>query len=177
MLQERAEHLNNQAIMFASRGDFAEAIACFVRAITIEKDNELLWFNLGVTYKDAGKFFEAREAFQKAYELDPSNAEFVDMLSIMYAVTNDYENAESYCFEGLDEHPYDAHLWNTLGAIFFKQTEYESAVTAFEYAVSLDPYYYNAVFNLRDTYDELGNEIGKSECQKKLDELKRGGKN
>ena len=46
MLNETAEKLNNQAIILASHGEYTEAIACFVHALTIENDNSLLWFNL-----------------------------------------------------------------------------------------------------------------------------------
>ena len=51
---ERSDTLNNQAILLASDGAYNEAIACFKRAIVIDKENYLLWFNLGVTYRDAG---------------------------------------------------------------------------------------------------------------------------
>ena len=64
---ETSENLNNQAIELASQGDYAEAIACFQRAISIEKENYLLWFNLGLTYRDAGNINGARAALEKAY--------------------------------------------------------------------------------------------------------------
>ena len=65
----------------------------------------------------------------------------------------------------------NSRLWNTLGVIFFNQEEYESAAEAFERAVSINPYYYDALYNLRDTYDELTIEAGKAVCQEKLSNL------
>ena len=59
---ETVERLNNQAIILAKDGSFKEAIACFARAITIEKDNSLLWYNLALTYRDAGQLKEAKDA-------------------------------------------------------------------------------------------------------------------
>ena len=61
MMIESCEKLNNQAINLAASGDFEEAIACLKRAITIEKENYLLWFNLGITYRDAGDLQKAKE--------------------------------------------------------------------------------------------------------------------
>ena len=45
-------------------------------------------------------------------------------------------------------------------------------VKAFERSVSINPYYYDALYNLRDTYDELGNKAGKEICQERLQKLK-----
>ena len=36
---ETAARLNNQAILLANAGSYKEAIACFVKAIKIEKNN------------------------------------------------------------------------------------------------------------------------------------------
>ena len=38
-----------------------------MHALTIENDNSLLWFNLGVMYRDAGNLANARGALTKAY--------------------------------------------------------------------------------------------------------------
>ena len=65
---ERSDTLNNQAIILASDGAYTEAIACFKRAIVIDKNNYLLWFNLGVTYRDAGKLEEAENALEISRE-------------------------------------------------------------------------------------------------------------
>ena len=66
---ERADTLNNQAILLASDGAYSEAIACFKRAIVIDKNNYLLWFNLGVTYRDAGNLVDAENSLETAYRI------------------------------------------------------------------------------------------------------------
>ena len=76
----------------------------------------------------------------------------------------DVEEALSFCTEGLDYYPLDAHLWNTMGVLFFSQQLYKDASECFEKAITINPYYYDALYNLRDTYDELGNKTGKEEC-------------
>ena len=79
---ETAERLNNQAIILAADGSFNEALACFARAITIEQNNSLLWYNMALTYRDAGKLKEAEESLKKALEYigkaDGVTAEEVD---------------------------------------------------------------------------------------------------
>ena len=46
---------------------------------------------------------------------------------------------------------------------------------AFEQAVSLYPHYYDALYNLRDTYAELGNKVGQAECARLMAQLRSKG--
>lgn len=161
---EKAETLNTQAINLAANGDYKEAIACFKRALVVEKSNYLLWFNLGITYRDAGNFESAKKYLLKSLELNDSDRDTLDSLALICLSQNEFDEALQFCFTGLDFYPTDARLWNTCGIIYFNQVEYLLAAEAFEKAVTLDPYYYDALFNLRDTYEELGNKVGKEEC-------------
>ena len=53
-MNKEAVKLNEQAIELSSRGNYKEAIACFLGAIHIEKKNGLLWYNLGASATGAG---------------------------------------------------------------------------------------------------------------------------
>lgn len=169
---ESADFLNNQAIELTSRGNFTEAIACYKRAITIERENHLLWFNLGITYQKQGDLRAAKRALTASYEINPEDAETIEQLAIVCLDRKEFLEAAQHCENGLDLNPVNAHLWNTLGVVFFNQEEYASAAEAFERSVSINPYYYDALYNLRDTYDELGNKAGKEICQERLQKLK-----
>lgn len=171
-MTEHAESLNTQAINLAAQGDFKEAIACFKRALVVEKTNYLLWFNLGVTYRDAGKLLSAKECLLKAYEIQPVDRDVIETLSIICFSMEQFEEAMYYCTEGLYLFPTDANLWNTIGVIYFNQSLFTDATEAFERALTINPYYYDALFNLRDTYDELGNKIGREECIQKMKFIK-----
>ena len=171
MMKENCEKLNNQAIALAQEGAYDEAIACFMRAITMENQNYLLWFNLGVTYRDAGDLKNALSAMEHAYYINPDDEEVVETLAVLLYSMNNPHEAMQYCFLGLNLNDKNAHLWNTLGVIFFNMEEYQDASEAFEMAITNSPYYYDALFNLRDTYEELGNKAGREECERRLKEL------
>ena len=79
---ESADFLNNQAIELTSRGNFTEAIACYKRAITIERENHLLWFNLGITYQKQGDLRRAKSALSTALEMNPDDQESAEQLAI-----------------------------------------------------------------------------------------------
>ena len=80
---ENPEKLNTQAIDLASKGEYTEAIACFKSALLIDRDNYLLWYNLGVTYRDAGQLDAAREALLAARRLNNNDEDVLDTLALV----------------------------------------------------------------------------------------------
>ncbi|MCM1321557.1 MAG: tetratricopeptide repeat protein [Bacteroides sp.] len=170
-MTESSENLNIQAIELASRGEYTEAIACYKRAITIDRENYLLWYNLGITYRDAGNLKLAREALIYSHSLEDTNEEVLETLAVICLTMEEFEAAFSYCAEALELNPDNAHVWNIIGVVYFSKGEYEQAASAFEQAVSLYPHYHDALFNLRDTYQELKNKKGVQECDIKLKQI------
>lgn len=171
-MTEVAENLNTQAIAFASRGLYNESIACFTRAITIERENYLLWYNLGITYRDAGRLDAAKQALKKAVSINEEDEDSLDAIALVCYSKGELLDALLYVTQGLEANPFNPKFWNTLGVIYFKMKQYEAASYCFEQAVMINPYYYDALFNLSDTYVELGNEKGADECRTRLKRIR-----
>lgn len=171
MMKESSEKLNNQAINLAAEGHFDEAIACLKRAIIVEQDNYLLWFNLGITYRDMGNFQLAREALERAFEMMPEDTELVCELARLCLTLNQKNDALYFCSVGLNFDDSNSRIWNTVGIIAFNMENYDFASYAFEEAISINPFYYDAIYNLRDTYQELKNKTGVEECNRILKTL------
>ena len=174
-MRESPENLNTQAIELAQQGDYTEAIACFKRALSLERYNHLLWFNLGITYRDAGDLSSARHALEKAYAINSEDDDIIETLALICYNMDRTEEAMSYCAEGIELNPNNAHLWNTIGVIYFNRSEYDLACEAFEHAITIHPYYYDALYNLRDTYDELGNTAGVEMCKQQMRQISPDG--
>ena len=170
-MTERPDKLNNQAIMLASDGEYTEAIACFKRAIIIERNNYLLWYNLGITYRDCGDMKSARDSLEKAHQIAPERNDVTEALATLCVNQGDFEAALHYAQEGANlAHEY-APFWNLMGVAFFNMEQYTLASENFEQALCINPYYADALYNLRDTYTELHNHTGANECDKRLKEL------
>ena len=169
---ERADTLNNQAIILASDGAYKEAIACFKRALVIDKSNSLLWFNLGVTYRDGGDLEEAEKALATAYKIAPDNGDIQETYATTCLMQKKYAKTREICEESLDLNPLNAHLFNLLGVVEFQNESYDEAAEWFEEAVYINPYYLDARYNLKDTYSQLKNRNGEIECDRKIKELK-----
>lgn len=170
---ERADNLNNQAIILASDGAYNEAIACFKRAITIDNSNYLLWFNLGVTYRDAGKLEDAKKTLATAFRIRPDNEEVAETYGTICLMLKEYNKVTEICEEGLDLNPLSSHLWNLMGVVEFQKEDYTKASDYFESAVTINPYYLDALYNLKDTYYMLHNKAGVKECELKIKEVEK----
>ena len=170
-MTERPDKLNNHAIILAHGGEYQEAIACLRRAITIERNNYLLWYNLGITYRDSGDIPSARNALEKAHQIEPERLDVLDTLGTLCINDEDYLAALSYSQEGIELAPENSGFWNIAGVALFNMEKYELASEHFEQALCFNPYDANALYNLRDTYQELHNQVGARECEKRLNEL------
>ena len=168
---ERSDTLNNQAILLASDGAYNEAIACFKRAIVIDKENYLLWFNLGVTYRDAGKLQDAENSLETAWRIAPEKEDVAETFATICLMQKKYSKVQNICMDSLDLNPINPHLWNLLGVTEFQCENYEEASSYFEQAVSINPYYSDALYNLRDTYSVLQNKKGEAACNVRIKEL------
>ena len=170
-MTERSDTLNNQAIILASDGAYKEAIACFKRAIVIDKNNYLLWFNLGVTYRDAGNLEDAENALEMAYRIAPEKDDVGETYATICLMQKKLSKVQHICMDALDLNPLNPHLWNLLGVTEFQSENYEEASSYFEQAVSINPYYMDALYNLRDTYSVLHNKKGEAACEARIKEL------
>ena len=168
---ERSDTLNNQAILLASDGAYNEAIACFKRALVLDKENYLLWFNLGVTYRDAGNLDDAENSLETAYRIAPEKEDVAETLATICLMQKKLPKVQSICMESLDLNPLNPHMWNLLGVTEFQSENYEEASSYFEQAVSINPYYLDALYNLRDTYSVLQNKKGEAACDARIKEL------
>ena len=170
---ERPDKLNNQAIILASDGEYSEAIACFKRAIIIEKNNYLLWYNLGVTYQDAGDLINAKNALEKSYQIAPDNEDVIETLGTLCIKMGDIVSALEYSIKGLDVNIDNPAFWNLAGVTYFNSDNYAQASEYFEQALCINPYYLDALYNLRDTYTQMNNKIGAQECEKLIKSLRK----
>ena len=112
---------------------------------------------------------------ENAHAISPYDPDILQELSLILYNQGKLDEALVYCQEGLMENPEDTHLWNTRGVILFNKGLYEDACDSFENAVIYNPYFYDALYNLRDTYQELNNTSGVSQCNIRLNKIKKSG--
>ena len=72
-------------------------------------------------------------------------------------------------------HPTIRYVHRIIIVIACATTGNGTTTKAFEMAISIYPQFYDALFNLRDTYLELGNKTGADECTTIMKNLKKTG--
>jgi superkiller protein 3 len=170
---ESSEYLNDSAVVLAAQGHHAEAIACLERAARLDPAHGVIWFNLALSYRATGKLAEALSCLERANELSPADSDVLDTLGVVQHEVGEDAGAEASYHAALEVAPENGRIWNNLGVLRFSQGRFEDARHAFEKAVALIPDFEDALFNLRDAYDELGDERSRDICAESLRALER----
>jgi Tfp pilus assembly protein PilF len=163
-MQETPEYLNDTAVRLAASGDHEQAIACLRKALRHTPRSSILWFNLALSYRALGRMTGAREALFKALEINPLDVDSLDTLAVILRESGEDTAAEELYRRALDLAPGNGRIWNNFGVLCFTEARYEEAREAFEKAVALVPDFDDALYNLRDTYEELGRDDDRSKC-------------
>ena len=101
----------------------------------------------------------------------PEKLDVLDTLSTLCINDEDYIAALDYSHKGIDLAPENSSFWNIAGVALFNLEEYELTSEHFEQALCKNPYDANALYNLKDTYEELHNNAGAKDCEQRLKEL------
>jgi tetratricopeptide (TPR) repeat protein len=165
---ETAAFLNNSGIALTEANKPDEAIFLFRKALVIEPENPLLWTNLGIAQQKTGNYDDALNSFQRALCIDGDLAEAWVSMGLIYYEMELFDLAEECYHASLDKNEDAPKTWNNLGVLYFTEGSYEEARQCFEEAVRLAPLYYEALYNLRDTCQELGDKRAADEFDRIL---------
>jgi tetratricopeptide (TPR) repeat protein len=154
LFMETSSELNGVGIALTQAGKPFEAIAVFDKAISLDKDNPVLYLNKGLSEQETGNYDSAARCFEKAIELHANFSGAWAALGLVYYETGQLETAER-CYARALEGERKSETLNNLGVVYFNQERYEDARRCFEEAVALCPFFYDALYNLRDACMEL----------------------
>lgn len=168
---ESVSILNDSGIVLTEANRPFEAIELFRKALVQEPENPLLWMNIGVAQRKAGDYESAEYSYRRCAAYDQSNAEAWAALGLITYEQERFDEAEYYYSRALDTKRALPSVYNNFGVLKFTIGDYNSARDFFEKAVTLDPGYYDALFNLRDCCVELEDMGAAYELGRRLSEL------
>ena len=90
--------LMNIGIIVDNNDQPEAAIKCFKMALNIDKTNQPLWYNAGVTLARAGVNKEALDCFTKSIELDSTHANSWRSKAVILKILGDKEGSE-FCMK------------------------------------------------------------------------------
>lgn len=163
-MEETPAYLNDSAVVLASEGHHEEAIACLRKALLVEPKNSTLWFNLALSYRALCSLADAKEALFRAADENPLDVDILDTLAVVLHECGEDAASETIYVRTLELAPGNGRVWNNYGVLQFSQSRFAEACQSFEKAVTLIPDFDDALYNLRDTYEELGKKEEMEKC-------------
>jgi protein O-GlcNAc transferase len=120
---------------FYERGDYANAITFYMKAIATDDQRAETFYWLGMSLYKHGDLEEAMLAFEKSIEKDSTDVVVLDRLAAVNLDLGHLDRAATYCNRAINL--YDGYLecYNTLGHVLFEQGQLDSAAQCFRYVL------------------------------------------
>ena len=151
---------------------FAEAVACYRRALELKPDYAEAHNNLGNALKDQGKLDEAVACYRRALELKPDFAEAHNNLGNALKDQGKLDEAVACYRRALELKPDYAEAHNNLGNALKDQGKLDEAVACYRRALELKPDFAEAHNNLGNALKDQGKLDEAVACYRRALELK-----
>jgi tetratricopeptide (TPR) repeat protein len=152
------------AIAFYSLGvvhyadqQLGEALACYRRAVELDKDYVAAHSNLGLVLSDMGKADEAIACFRRALELDPRHVFAQINLGAALQAQEKWDEAAGWYRGAIEIDPQSEAAINNLGTVMRAQGRLDEAISLFRRTIEINPKHAMAWCNLGHTLRQLGN--------------------
>jgi tetratricopeptide (TPR) repeat protein len=180
-------------------GNFDQAIQMMTEATQIDPNRDLIWFELGESFRGEAKskektdraaskeeYGKAADAYQKAIAIKPQGAYFNNLGEAYSKVGSTDEAAKAYTQAAALDPPGTATYQFNIGAIYMNANRFDEAIAAFRACVAADPTKAEAYYQIgvgltnKATMDKNGKVVpvdGTSEALNKYLELAPNGPN
>ncbi|MDF1751174.1 MAG: tetratricopeptide repeat protein [Verrucomicrobiales bacterium] len=148
--------LDKSARLDFQEGRYAEAEEGFLRYLHFRPRSVPCLCNLGILKIALKNFDEAQEYLQKAVAIDKSSGQAFYLLGRTYFLQEKYDEALSHLQQGIELQPDNAQAHNCVGVIACKKGWVARAERAFVKAISIEPRFGDAHFNLAVLFSTHG---------------------
>ena len=162
----------NLGIVFAGRGQTAEAMEHYRKALEILPDFAEAHYDVGNVLADQGRYTEALEHYQRALEIKPDFAEAHNSLGILLAQQGRSAEAMEHYQRALEIKPDYAEAHNSLGIMLAGQGRSAEAMEHYQRALEIKPDFAEAHYNLGNLLAQQGRSTEAIEHFQKALEIK-----
>ncbi|MFJ8072810.1 tetratricopeptide repeat protein [Streptomyces sp. NPDC096176] len=133
-----AQSLVQAGLMQSQYRDFSGAARSFRRALELDPENKVAWYNLGVIAQRDGRTADARAAYDKALKIDPTFASALFNEAVLLE-SSDPDRAVTLLKRAVAANPKASTAYLRLGRALAKKGQDDDAQDAFRRAVAIDP--------------------------------------
>ncbi len=141
----------NLGVILAARGQTAEAIAHWQKALEINPNDAQAHINLGVILVGRGRLDEAIAHYQKALNIEPDDPKGQSNLGIALVARGQPVEAAIHLRKALESMPNDARLHSYLGLALASSGHIDEAMGYYRRGLELKPDDAQAHYNLGNT--------------------------
>ena len=145
---EQAETFKNEGNTLYDRGQYAQALEAYQKALKLTPQDPEAQASVGDTYLTLGRFAEAAAAYEQTVRLQADNAGAYSNLGYAYDKLGKVTESINALRNAVRLNSNDAIAFNNLGASLYKAGRYQEALDAFNNAVRLAPNDADALNNL-----------------------------
>lgn len=133
-----------------------KAIELLDKALELEPNNKLYWYNLAHVYLTLGQYYKAAERFERVLDFDPHSALTLYSLGLALSKHGSHQAALDRLQQALEINPEyeDAHY--QLGTVYRALGRLDEATVAYERCLSFNPDHRYASYGLGQVYMQLG---------------------
>lgn len=165
--KEDRERWNDWGIGLLLQGDLKGAEYAFARVTEAEPGYADGWLNVARALIQEGETDRAKPFIERALSIDSSLGRIHFFKAMIQKADGDYDGALQSLRTVESKYPRDRVVLNQIGRILFLKRDYNSAVSALQRALQVDPEDVQAHYTLMLCYRGLG-QAGKAEREQKL---------
>ncbi len=147
-------YVNIGASNFALK-NYEDAARAYSQATRLNPYKAEIQYSLGLSLNKLGRTDEEILAYKRAVSLKPDFASAFELLGVAYFKRKDYSQSIT-AFEQLKTYKPDAKTYNYLGESYFESGKTQEGFDAFNNAVSFNPNFDQARYNLGRAYLKMG---------------------
>lgn len=135
---------------YIQAGYFKDSETIFSRALDVTENNYIIHYNLGTALLSQKQLDQAIPHFEEAIKIEPRFTEAIGNLGLVFLEQNRLEEAVN-TFQraiSMNEAKPEPKLYSDLGYVLQLQGKHDQAVENYNKALSLDPAFIPAIFNM-----------------------------
>ncbi len=147
---------NKQGNAYSREGQYEEAMECYEKAIKMQPENAVFYYNRGTAYGKCKEYDKALADYNMAIKIDPQNSYAYNNRGNVYYNRREYEKAMSDYNMAIKIDPQYSRAYNNRGIVYYNRGEFENALSDYNAAIKYDSQYTDAYNNRGNLYYKLG---------------------
>ena len=143
---QNSKQLQDNARIFMTQGDYANAILILNRALQQDPKNIEIAKDLGLNYYFSKDYAKALEIYKPLLDRDDADDQCFQVAGDIYMAMDQEKDCEKVYRRGIKRFPTSGPLYNNLGELLWELKDF-SAIKYWEKGIEMDPGYSRNYFN------------------------------